>query len=133
MNQDFPVSELRLVATHYRGPERREPNFYVMHHSHVDDFVKAALELHYQPGINPHNGNACAVLESVYVDELRLENYWWATPGLNRSSQGPKLRHLMVFGMNRVWAHPDKLEEEKQARIEALKAELRAIEEESTQ
>ena len=58
---------------------------YTMPKDHVDMFFDATVKLHYEPGINPYNGNATAKIKMIDAYEMVLETvpYWWSMPSLD--------------------------------------------------
>jgi len=111
--KDFPVSELRQVAVSFQGNQM--PTHYYMHKDDVALFLRATVELHYQPGKNPYNGASTALLWKVEVsDNYESSVKWWTTPGLGLgvvTLEGAET--LNFYSISRVWTHPDLLEQEK--------------------
>lgn len=87
----FPVHELRRVEIRYKKADIDEVDsthstLVYMHERDVETFIKATLELHWKPGINPHaSGGKLANVWSIEVTKLDgLQAYWWSTPGLGK-------------------------------------------------
>lgn len=56
---------------------------YIIQESDVDKFVAATLELHYNPGKNPHNDVVTSRVKKITKKALvKAGPYWWSTPGL---------------------------------------------------
>ena len=50
----------------------------------VEKMVKAYKNLHYAPGINPHNGAITSKIFKITMAPLVLkEDYWWTKPNLD--------------------------------------------------
>lgn len=133
-DQDFPISELRVVRYRFQFGEDRWTQE-LMHVSQVQDFVKAKLELHWEPGVNPRkykmllqdgatpsqarNGSRAAVMWEIRVsrfDPKQAEEFWHTTPGLGQELSRDGARVLQTYKHDeRVWAHPDLLADEKRA------------------
>ncbi|MFH1631998.1 MAG: hypothetical protein ABIA47_03210 [bacterium] len=77
----IPVADLREVALVY---EDSDISTYLVHVDHVRRFTDASIKLHYDPGVNPHNGGKAARIKSVAVSVPRFDGpYWWTTPSLD--------------------------------------------------
>lgn len=89
-----------------------------MHESQVGTFLAALLKLHYSPGINPHSQLQCAELWEVKLGKLALDtdSYWWCSPtlGVKMENQVPGAQ-LNTVHYDRLWAHPELLQEEQRA------------------
>jgi hypothetical protein len=112
----YPVSELRLVRLYMKN--RPNSYEYFMHQSQVEVFVKASLELHFEPGINPYNKVKTSEIWFITVSELQGSNAWWWTTiglGIDKANQGASISY---WKESRVWTHPElaalELEEHKQ-------------------
>ncbi|HSX42007.1 MAG TPA: hypothetical protein VLE93_01515 [Candidatus Saccharimonadales bacterium] len=71
-------------------------------------FLTATLQLHYEPGKNPHNGNGAAEVQYITIAALRPSGpYWWATPGLQNNYDD---RGAITFDWNPyptvIWQRP---------------------------
>lgn len=77
------IANLRKV-TIYWEPMGKEstPAVFFVHKKHVDRFVKAAIRLHVDPGINPHSGGTTVRVVRIKVASPDPGFYWWATPDL---------------------------------------------------
>lgn len=142
---DFPISELRVVEHSFKSsPIEMRRNY--MHESQVETFVKAMLELHFEPGVNPYvvkhkmltegmthqqasDASKVSVVWVINVITLSAREmwdgpYWWATPGLglDRSVEGA---HLLsdYHTKKRLWAHPELVAKEEREYFDDLKAE----------
>lgn len=59
------------------------PTEHIVIADQVDAFVEACKRLHFDPGVNPHNGGSAARIWRLRVAELRAYGpYWWAQPDL---------------------------------------------------
>lgn len=117
-NNDYPVSQLRLVKLVFREGKTTSEHVHYMHESQVETFIAASVRLHHSPGINPHNGNKTASLWEIKVCSLGDQvSYWWCHPDLkdNYSPQGAKINPAQwaIWRKDRKWAHPSLLSEEK--------------------
>jgi hypothetical protein len=106
----------------------------LMHESQVGDYIAAKLELHWEPGHNPHwykvrvktmtpeqahDMSLTSVLWEITVvrfndERLRAIAYWHTTPGLHEKD-GEGAHVINTHNTHRVWAHPDLLEDERRA------------------
>ena|SRR5271166_5419859 len=116
-------SELREVILYYTADRKtilpHEQRHYMME-SQVATFLQATLELHYQPGINPHNGNTAALLWEAKVGKLEQPvSYWWCVPGLHKNHDQAGAQ-ISSFVHKSLWVHPD---------LQVLLAQERADEE----
>lgn len=112
---DFPVSGLRVVTVRYKNFNTGFPSeltTYYMHKSQVEEFVAAQIKLHFEPGVNPYNGNVTAGLWAIWVKDLNFnepKSFWWCSRNLE-GTDGAKIIDLN-WGA-RVFAHPDLLSQE---------------------
>lgn len=138
--QDFPLSQLRMVKLRFKE-DRTHSQDALMHESQVEAYVKAKLELHWEPGHNPHwykvhaktmtpelahEKSLTSVLWEVTVvrfndDRLRAIAYWHTTPGLHEKD-GEGGHVINTHNTHRVWAHPELLADEQRA--EDIEAEF---------
>lgn len=72
-------------------------------------FLTASLELHHQPGMNPHNENPASPVQVITAAVMRPKGpFWWSTPGLedNYLEDG-----AVIFDWDPlpriIWSHPD--------------------------
>ena len=101
-------SELRLVTVIMRGVDlgggtRGE----IMHRRDVETFIKAQVELHYAPGVNPHSGGKTWTAWRITVSRLaKFDSYWWTVPGLqdNHNSKGARITSWRYE--EEAWANP---------------------------
>lgn len=101
----------------------RHPTEHLMHESQVDLFLKAALELHYEPGINPHNTVKATELWYVTVGSVKGCNEWWWTKvglGIDKTAQGAEISY---WDNKRVWTHPELAAEELAEHQEEMRIE----------
>jgi hypothetical protein len=119
------ASELRRVGLYFKGGDRPAEHF--MHQDQVETFLKACLELHYQPGRNPYTGGKTSELWYVVSESIsEPTQYWWTTLGLGKTR--PALGALVSsFSSNytRLWTHPDLLKKEEQDALAENEAERR--------
>jgi hypothetical protein len=89
------ISQLRQVCVYYQGyqqgyqPAQLEPHSstIILLSDHVGRFAEATVKLHWDPGVNPHNGNQTAVLGAMTVHELWQSGpYWHTTPDLQNNN-----------------------------------------------
>lgn len=118
---NYSVSELRLVRMYLKG--NHIPTDHLMHQSQVDLFLKATLELHYQPGINPYNKLKTAELWYATVASVRGSNDWWWTKanlGIDKTAQGAAISY---WREERVWTHPELAAKELADHLEDMRIE----------
>lgn len=136
---DFPVSQLCKVTLVFEGGHSPE---YMMQADQVDTFIEASKELHFFPGINPHNGAKTSELREIYVAKMRPftatrtdflshpKAYWHTTPGLgvkmsNAEIQNKGAQIVSFATRDRVWCHSSVAEEERLAYSAALLGQMR--------
>lgn len=77
------VNKLRKVILKYEGGKTSEE---LMLEGDVEKFVEASIQLHHDPGVNPHNGEKAAKVETICVQKIRASGpFWWTTPGLKKN------------------------------------------------
>lgn len=130
--KDFPVSELRGLTLYFKddsplGWHKGATDW--MHRDQVPLYIKAKLELHYSPGVNPHvkdRPNQTARLWKITEESFRLEEddqtnrvldlsspkaYWHTTPGLGIGTSDTQIQeegaHVFMNNSDTLWAHPD--------------------------
>lgn len=115
------LAELRRVRLYFKGSDNPTEDY--MHKDQVAIYLEAKLQLHYQPGINPYNGNQTCVLWKVESEKLSDSTiYWHTTPGLDeKKSAGAPVSYF--HRESRLWSHPECLEEERLARLEEERIE----------
>ncbi|MBL4849006.1 MAG: hypothetical protein JKY65_26070 [Planctomycetes bacterium] len=87
---DPRLSELRLVEWELEGAS--EPRRELVPSDDVDQLCAAIKALHFEPGVNPHNGEPAARLVRLSVGEGGLEaGYWWTAPTLQDSGDRARL------------------------------------------
>lgn len=130
---DFPISELRQVVLYFRGAKPGRETIDWMHESQVETYIKAKVELHYEPGINPHvqelidsgresdpsflHANRSAKTSPVWHIDVRRffimssAACWHTTSGLGFhmteqeiQEKGAKVLHYDTI---RIWTHPE--------------------------
>ncbi len=71
------VFEGGLIATHFMAFEN------------IGRFIEASNQLHYCPGINPHNNQRTPKMKEILLWKLRTSGpLWWTTPGLGKNDDG---------------------------------------------
>lgn len=81
-------------------------------------FITAMLELHFEPGVNPHINPSLrrktAVVEKITLTRLRQpEVFWHTTPGLRvGAAKGAAVLNWNEAYVATVWRHPDCIREE---------------------
>jgi hypothetical protein len=81
-------------------------NSHMVEGKHVPKFVMATYQLHFEPGVNPHNGMKLEkVVRITYapmvsagkadISQLGGNYYWWSTPGLE--TNGDCLRGAAIL------------------------------------
>ena len=81
---DPRLSELREVTLWFK--EALPSSTYWVRVCDLEKFIEACKELHYRPGINPHNGRKAACLKEITVKRFKMFGpYWWSTPGLQNN------------------------------------------------
>ena len=80
MKADF---DLRKVILYFCGGGCSE---HIVKTTDLAKFIEASQRLHYEPGINPHNGKVTARLSCIEVSKLVSGGpYWWSTPSLKEN------------------------------------------------
>lgn len=99
--QQVPIADLRLIILTYEdGLE--EDRF--VHKNSVDKFVEASMELHYQPGINPHNGGRAGKITRISVAKPDISGpYWWSTPGLQQNYDPEGVPIIDWYDSDVIW------------------------------
>lgn len=101
-----------LVRVHLEFDEKDEHGEFVehVHIVHVDHLVtlcRGLLELHFEPGINPHEGYHVAGAHGISLSVLNEKGpYWWSTPGLLRNDDPAGAPILEWTRPERVWVRP---------------------------
>ena len=112
------LGEIRAVTLEFLSGRQ---STYLVPKEEVDAFVEAAKELHYKPGINPHNRVKTAPITVISVGELTFRDgfcgpYWWTTPGLAENGNPEGARCVSASGSGAteiVWS----LSEEERAAL----------------
>lgn len=74
---------LKKVTLHWKEGGTTE---YLVFDRDLAKFIKATLELHHCPGINPHTGKKTAkVIKITSRSLVSLGRFWWSTPGLKEN------------------------------------------------
>lgn len=93
---------LRQVTLHWR---KGEPSTHIVSESDFAKFLEATLELHHDPGINPHNGGETSRVVKITSRSLRPDGpFWWTVPGLKENFD-PKGAKIWMWTLNEetVW------------------------------
>jgi hypothetical protein len=76
-------------------------------------FITAALELHFEPGVNPHTGGKTRSVWKIAIAKLgEPRSAWHTTPGLRAGARGAAVLHWNEAYIATVWRHPDCIREE---------------------
>lgn len=109
---DAPLRNFRLVEYTWLKPATAEAaTSRLVHKDHVARFVTALKELHYAPGVNPHNlesnGGRTAVLGTIRISAIRATGpYWHTTPGLQRNDDPAGAVVFQDGDTLETWEHP---------------------------
>lgn len=100
-----PLGDLRFVHI-YLGAEMTH-SMRIVHQSQVETLLEAMLKLHFEPGINPHNGKKAAELMEVRVAEPQIgEPLWWTSPSLgSKDPAGARIVH-QDYVEHVIWRRP---------------------------
>ena len=75
------VNDLRKVNVYFE----KNPSSYIVNKLNLEKFILATKELHFDPGVNPHNKDKGKTAQAKKITVQKLEKtgpYWWSTPGL---------------------------------------------------
>jgi len=104
------VSSLRqvtLVFEHGTAPAK-----HIVFSINTERFVEACLELHHDPGQNPHNGETTAKIIAIRVSEPALVGpYWWSTPKLGKNPKETGAKIVEWSNEKTIWQKPEDPEE----------------------
>jgi hypothetical protein len=114
--------DLVKLKIYYTGEEN--PSEYVLMKQDVRKMLKATLQLHWKPGVDPHNGRPTRQVEQILVCSQNEPTpvtshylvssgpFWWSTPGLKTDTYrfGARLyenRESIKFPNTKVlWVKP---------------------------
>lgn len=104
---------------------------YIVAREEVETFITAMKELHYSPGVNPHNKGSLNNTSPVHQIEVgqfdETGPFWWTTPGLQPAEKS-KVKGAKViqadYRKKVVWRSPALVETLRQERIEDDRAEM---------
>lgn len=107
------IGKLVQVSTVIGGsPDNlAKPTIHMMHENDVKLFIEATLNLHYEPGINPYNGEKTSTVWEIRSEPVRLRGkFWWTQPDLGKG--GKDARGATLFGEPNLpskleWRHPE--------------------------
>lgn len=103
--QQLAIGNFRQVAWRYEDGSVHEE---IVHLEHVERMIQAVKDLHYQPGVNPHNGASAAKAVAIYVGKPNLDGpYWWTTPGLKDNYDFDHGAMTIDWDHELVWERPD--------------------------
>lgn len=103
--QHLAMADFRQISWRY---DDGDFSYEIVYVDHVDRLVQAIKELHYNPGVNPHNGKQTAQVVAIYVGEPQLDGpYWWATPGLQDSYDFEHGAMTLSWKSQLIWERPD--------------------------
>jgi len=75
------VDNIAKVVYGYRGSDKEHEE--LLSSEHVDEYIKAMLKLHLNPGKNPYTGSTCSKLSYLAVKKPTLyDGYWWTSSSL---------------------------------------------------
>lgn len=75
------------VSLHFSFAEGKHPTERIVAFHQLEKFLLAILELHFSPGLNPHNRNEAAEVQCITTATLQPRGpYWWSTPGLQENN-----------------------------------------------
>ena len=97
------VRDLRKVNIYFE----KDMSSYIVSKLNLEKFISATKELHFEPGINPHNKEKTSSARKITVQKLEKTGpYWWSTPGLmdNNDSNGVSIFSWSVERI--VWELP---------------------------
>lgn len=103
-----PSAGLVMVSIYFSFEDDRMPTQHIVAVNQLEKFLLATLELHYNPGHNPHNLNAAAPVQLITTALLKPAGpYWWSTPGLqeNYDSDGVVIFHWDIVP-HIAWLRP---------------------------
>lgn len=90
------------------NPLKHEATTHIIKRTDVEKLTRAYLELHYSPGVNPHNGGRTAVVYEIKVGTfLPSGPFWWTTPGLDKNDDPNGVTLYTVEPSKVIWRHPD--------------------------
>lgn len=99
------ATDLRVVTMDFVGGSSTE---HIVLADELDMLIEACKRLHFNPGVNPANGNETAKIWRLRVADLNAHGpYWWAQPGLGDAT--PPVGALTIHsGVSRtVWRDED--------------------------
>ena len=80
---DVFAADLRVLTLDFR---KGTPTQHIVLASQLDAIIEASKRLHFEPGVNPANGNQNSRIWRLRVAELNAYGpYWWSTPDLGRN------------------------------------------------
>lgn len=103
-----PSAGLVKVSVFYTFEGEYTPSEYIVAVHQLEKFLLATLELHYNPGHNPHNRNKAAPVQLITTAVMKPAGpYWWSTPGLqeNYDSDGVVIFNWDIVP-NIAWLRP---------------------------
>lgn len=80
----------------------------IMSEREMDKYVQATLQLHYQPGINPHTGAKVEKAAKITVSRLEAKGpFWWTTPGLESNDDYDGATLFDWGSEHDIWVRPE--------------------------
>lgn len=108
--QSRPLHDLVRVHLEFGEEEEYGGRPEHIHIVHVDQLVtlcRGLLELHFEPGINPHEGYRVIRAHGISLSVLIERGpYWWSTPGLQKNYDPAGAAILEWAKPERVWVRP---------------------------
>jgi hypothetical protein len=105
-----PSAGLAKVTIWYPAPEDTfKSTNHIVAEDDLETFLRATLELHFEPGYNPHSGGSTSQAMWITVARLRPRGpFWWSVPGLNGNGD-PAGALLWDWDVHpeTVWVRPD--------------------------
>ncbi len=91
--------KLKEVTVHF---ENGSTSAYLVSQSDLDRFLKATLELHHDPGVNPHSGGTTDKVVKITSRTLQSKGrFWWSTPGL-KANDDPKGAEILEWSKEEI-------------------------------
>ncbi|QIG69734.1 hypothetical protein EVB81_165 [Rhizobium phage RHph_I46] len=102
------LSDLRKIELHFL--DGGSPDVDIIHKDDVETYIKAKLELHFSPGINPYvtdRDNKTSELSYIRVSEFKNQGaFWHTTPGLGKNFDEKGVQCFHAWGSELKWKNP---------------------------
>jgi hypothetical protein len=107
VKRQSPKARFYLVVLHWDVEDPEDSTGHIVSKGDLAKFVEAALELHFEPGINPHSNENAAPVQYITVDALQPTGpYWWSTPGLQGNDDRRGATVWQWLSTTLVWVRP---------------------------